>query len=201
MQAIDAAQQASAAVGAHHSDPGQAADAAWAASDFLAAAARVIGGRRGGVLHSAAEDYDRAARLGWGRLPEPSPAGSGVRAASGLLAAARLVRRPETAQMLALLAQLAVLAEAVGRMRTEQDRAVQAAAARRAAEQIRAEQTRLLAGHRAVRSGQPGQLRSTPVAARVRVPPSSREVAPGEARERLDGSVDDLALNAMPRPR
>jgi len=146
VQAIDAAQQATAAVGAHHSDPGQAADAAWAASDFLAAAARVIGGRRGGVLHSAAEDYDRAARLGWGRLPEPSPAGSGVRAASGLLAAARLVRRPETAQMLALLAQLAVLAEAVGRMRTEQDRAVQAAAARRAAEQIRTEQTRRLAG-------------------------------------------------------
>ncbi len=48
--------------------------------------------------------------------------------------------------MLALLAQLAVLAEAVGRMRTEQDRAVQAAAARRAAEQIRTEQTRRLAG-------------------------------------------------------
>ncbi len=72
--------------------------------------------------------------------------GVGVRAASGLLAAARLVRRPETAQMLALLAQLAALAEAVGRMRTEQDRAVQAAAARRAAEQIRAEHTRRLAG-------------------------------------------------------
>jgi len=146
VQAIDAAQRASAAVGAHHSDPAQAADAAWAASDFLAAAARVIGGRRGSALHSAAEDYDRAARLAWGRLPDPSPAGSGVRAASGLLAAARLVRRPETAQMLALLAQLAVLAEAVGRMRTEQDRAVQAAAARRAAEQIRAEHTRRLAG-------------------------------------------------------
>jgi len=146
VQAIDAARQASAAVGAHHSDPAQAADAAWAASDFLAAAARVIGGRRGGVLHSAAEDYDRAARLGWGRLPEPSSAGSGVRAASGLLAAARLVRRPETAQMLALLAQLAVLADAVGRMRIEQDRAVQAAAARGAAEQIRAEHTLRLVG-------------------------------------------------------
>lgn len=145
VQAIDAAQQATAAVGAHQSDPAQAADAAWAASDFLAAAARVIGGRRGSALHSAAADYDRAARLAWGRLPEPSPAGTGVRAASGLLAAARLVRRPETAQMLALLAQLAVLTEAVGRMRTEQDRAVQAAAAR-AAEQIRTEQTRRLAG-------------------------------------------------------
>jgi len=99
--------------------------------------------------------------------------------------------------MLALLAQLAVLAEAVGRMRTEQDRAVQAAAARRAAEQIRAEHTRRLA----VRSGQPGRLRSTPVATRVRVPPSSRVVVPAKAPERLGGSVDDLALNAMPQPR
>jgi len=51
----------------------------------------VIGGRRSGVLHAAAEDYDRAARQAWGRLPEPSPAGAGVRAASGLLAAARLL--------------------------------------------------------------------------------------------------------------
>jgi len=71
--------------------------------------------------------------------------GRGVRAASGPLAAARLVRAPETAQMLTLLAQLAVLAEAVARMRAEQDRAVQAAA-RQAAEQIRDEHTRRLAG-------------------------------------------------------
>jgi len=106
----------------------------------------VIGGRRGGALHIAAEDYDRAARRAWGRLPEPSPAGSGLRAASGLLAAARLVRRAETAQMLALLAQLAALADAVGRMRLEQDRAVQAAAARRGGEQLRAEYGRRLAG-------------------------------------------------------
>ncbi len=49
------------------------------------------------------------------------------------------MRTPENAQLLALLAQLAVLADAVGRMRTEQDRAVQAAAARQAAGQIRAE--------------------------------------------------------------
>ncbi len=97
------------------------------------------------MLHAAAEDYDRAARQAWGRLPEPSPAGAGVRAASGPLAAARLVRAPETAQMLTLLAQLAVLAEAVARMRAEQDRAVQAAA-RQAAEQIRDEHTRRLAG-------------------------------------------------------
>jgi len=180
VQAIDAAQQATAAVGAHQSDPAQAADAAWAASDFLAAAARIIGGRRGSALHSAAADYDRAARLAWGRLPEPSPAGTGVWAASGLLAAARLVRRPETAQMLALLAQLAVLAEAVGRMRTEQDRAVQAAAAR-AAEQIRTEQTRRLAG---APGGPVRAARTAAVDASRRPaprPPNSRVVVPAES--------------------
>ena len=144
-QVLYAATKATAAVGAHQGDPAGAADAAWAAPDFLAAAARVIGGHRSGALQAAAEDYDRAARQAWGRLPESSPAGSGVRAASGLLRAARLVHAPETAQMLALLAQLAVLADAVGRMRTEQDRAAQATAARQAAETIRAEHGRQLA--------------------------------------------------------
>jgi len=179
-QAIDAAGRASAAVGAHRDDPAGAADAAWAGSDFLAAAARVIGGRRGGVLHEAAEDYDRAARQAWGRLPDATPAGSGVRAASGLLAAARLVRAPETAQMLALLGQLAVLADAVGRMRVEQDRAVQAAAARQAAEQIRAEHTRRLAGT----SAGPGRAaRAVPVAeAGRRSGPAAPPQQPGRSR-------------------
>jgi len=179
-QAIDAARRATAAVGAHQHDPAGAADAAWAASDFLAATARVIGGRRGSALHTAAEDYDRAARQAWGRLPEPSPAGAGIRAASGLLAAARLVRRAETAQMLALLAQLAALAEAVGRMRTEQDRAVQAAAVRQAAGAIRTEHGRRLAGV----GGRPGAVRQRPTASeadryRGPLPPQQR---PGRSR-------------------
>ncbi len=179
-QAIDAARQATAAVGAHQHDPAGAADAAWAASDFLAATARVIGGRRGSALHTAAEDYDRAARQAWGRLPEPSLAGSGLRAASGLLAAARLVRRAETAQMLALLAQLATLADAVTRMRTEQDRAVQAAAARQAAGTIRTEHDRRLAGV----GGRPAAGRQRPTASeadryRGPLPPQQR---PGRSR-------------------
>ena len=76
-------------------------------------------------------------------------AGRGIAADRALLdeqAAARLVRAPETGQMLALLAQLAALADAVARMRGEQDRSVQADAARQAAEQIRAEHIRRLAG-------------------------------------------------------
>ena len=118
-------------------DPLGAADAAWAASDFLASAARVVEGRRGGPLTVAAGQYDRAARELWGRLPAPSQAGQGLRAASVLLASARFVGRGENTQLLALLAQLAALSDAVTRLRENQDRAAQAAAARSAAEQLR----------------------------------------------------------------
>jgi len=118
-------------------DPHAAADAAWAASDFLTAAARIVEGRRGGPLTVAAGEYDRAARELWGRIPPPSKAGQGLRAGSVLLTSARFVGRDETKQLLALLAQLAALADAVTRLRESQDRAVQAAAARRAADQLR----------------------------------------------------------------
>jgi hypothetical protein len=118
-------------------DPGGAADAAWAASDFLSAAARVVEGRRGGPLTAAAGEYDRAARELWGRVPQASAAGKGLRAASVLLSSARFVGRGESKQLLALLAQLAALSDAVTRLRESQDRAVQAAAARRAAEGVR----------------------------------------------------------------
>lgn len=119
------------------SDPAGAADAAWAASDFLAAAARVVEGRRGGPLTEAAGEYDRAARELWGHTPDPSNAGSGLRSAAVLLTTARFVGRAENKQLLALLAQLATLTDAVTRLRENQDRAAQAAAARRAAEHVR----------------------------------------------------------------
>jgi len=117
-------------------DPRAAADAAWAASDFLAAAARVVEGRRGGPLTAAAGEYDRAARELWGRVPPPSRAGQGLRAASVLLTSARFVGRDENKQLLALLAQLTTLTDAVTRLRESQDRSAQAAAARRAAEHL-----------------------------------------------------------------
>ena len=127
-------------------DPHAAADAAWAASDFLAAAGRVVEGRRGGPLTDAASDYDRAARELWGRVPAPSSAGQGLRTAAVLLTAARFVGRNENQQLLALLAQLAALTDAVTRLRENQDRAAQATAARRAAEQLR-----LTGGRRSIR--------------------------------------------------
>jgi len=132
--AATATEQVTATAG---TDPGAAADAAWAASDFISAAARVVEGRRGGPLTAAAGEYDRAARELWGRVPESSDAGKGLRAASVLLASARFVGRNETKQLLVLLAQLAALSDAVTRLRESQDRAAQAAAARRAAEGVR----------------------------------------------------------------
>jgi len=137
-QATAAAARATEQVrGAAGSDPLAAGDAAWAASDFLASAARVVEGRRGGPLTAAAASYDRAARELWGRLPAPSQAGQGLRAAAVLLASARFVGRGENTQLLALLAQLAALSDAVTRLRETQDRAAQAAVARSAAEQLR----------------------------------------------------------------
>ncbi len=118
------------------SDPRSAADAAWAAADFLAAAARVVEGRHGGPLTAASGEYERAARELWGRIPPPSTAGQGLRAAAVLLATARFVGRNENQQLLALLAQLAALTDAVTRLRENQHRAAQAAATRRTVEQL-----------------------------------------------------------------
>jgi hypothetical protein len=123
-------------------DPAAAADAAWAASDFLAAAARVVEGRPGGPLTDAAQQYDNAAREMYGRTPPPSAAGTGLRVAGRLLLSAQVAKPSELRQLLALLAQLAALTDAVTRLREAQQRAAQAAAARAAAERLRALQYR-----------------------------------------------------------
>ena len=52
------------------SDPGAAADAAWATSGTLHAAAAALGSR---VLREAADAYDRAARAPYGRIPAAHP--------------------------------------------------------------------------------------------------------------------------------
>ena len=117
-QATAAAARATAAIRADaDTDPRTAGDAAWAASDFLAAAGRVVEGRRGGPLSTAAVDYDRAARELWGRVPPPSQAGQGLRAAAVAMTAARFVGRGEHQQLFALLAQPGALADAVTRLR------------------------------------------------------------------------------------
>ena len=118
-------------------DPDAAGDAAWAAADFLTAAARVVDGRRRGPLTAAAEEYDGAARELYGRHPQPRRAGHELRHAARILLLARSLSRGDTRQLLELLARMVAFTEAVARLRDTQQRAAQAAAARRAAEQLR----------------------------------------------------------------
>jgi hypothetical protein len=118
-------------------DSAAAADAAWAASDTLTAAARLVEGTRGGPLTRAADAYARAARQPWGRIPPPAPTGSALRGLARSLAPLGRARADETTQLLALVTALIALTEAVAELRRAQDRAAQAAAARAAAEQLR----------------------------------------------------------------
>ena len=97
-----------------------------------------VEGRRGGPLSAAALQYDSAARELFGKTPAPTAAGKGLRDAGRLLLAAQVAKPSEIKQLLALMAQLAVLVDAVTRLRETQQRAARASASRRAAEQLRA---------------------------------------------------------------
>ena len=138
-----------------HGDPAGAADAAWAAADLLSVTARLVEGPRVGSLSQAADQFERAAREAYRRTPAVTDAGHGLRNASGMLSALRLLRTGENRQLLALMTQLVRLAESVGQLRETQHRATQAAAARAAAEQMRAVMPRLESEPR------PGQARAT----------------------------------------
>ena len=116
-------------------DPGAAADAAWATSDTLHAAAAALGSR---ILRQAADAYDRAARAPYGRTPVPTPAGDGLRRAARLLSAYGFITSDPSFRPLVLIIRLAVLAEAVADLRHSQQHAAQAAAALRAAQQLHA---------------------------------------------------------------
>jgi hypothetical protein len=128
--AHDAAQQIR-----HHAatDPGAAADAAWAAADTLHAAASALGNPE---LRRAADAYDRAARCAHGRLPRPTPAGNKLRTAARILSAAAIATSDPLIAQLRLIFQLAALAEAVIDLRTAQRHAAQARAVRTAAERL-----------------------------------------------------------------
>ena len=103
-------------------DPAAAADAAWAASDTLHAAAAALGSR---VIRQAADSYARAARVPYARIPRRTPAGTGLRQAARLLSRATLTGQLPAVAQAQLVTQLAALVEAV-------DRAAAGAAARRA---------------------------------------------------------------------
>ena len=115
-------------------DPAAASDAAYAASDTLHAAASALGSR---VVRQAADAYARAARMSYARIPRCTPVGNSLRQASRLLSAAAFVSDPALDQA-ALILRLAALIKEIAELRERQQRAAQAAAARHAAEQLRA---------------------------------------------------------------
>jgi len=115
-------------------DPGAAADAAWAAADTLHAAASAL---RSWEVHRAAGSYARAARIPYGRIPRHTTAGTSLRRAARLLAAATPALSDPTLTQIALIFRLAALIEAVADLRAAQRHAAQAAAARAAAAHLR----------------------------------------------------------------
>jgi hypothetical protein len=115
-------------------NPAAAADAAGAASDTRHTAAAALGSR---TLRRAADDYDRAARQPWGRIPAPTPAGNQLRHAARLISAYAYLTGDRALTPIMLLVRLAALAEAVVELRESQQRAAQAAAALGAARHLR----------------------------------------------------------------
>jgi len=116
--------------------PAQAADAAWAAADTLHVAARALGNP---ALRRAADSYDRAARAGYGRIPQPTGEGRQLRAAERLMALiGGNLGDGATLATIALIANLVALAVAVAELREAQQHAAQASAARAAAEHLHA---------------------------------------------------------------
>jgi hypothetical protein len=121
-------------------DPVGAADLAEAAADVMAVTANVVEGRTGGPLTDAAAAFDRASRdlhAGPPAARRLSSAGQGLRAVARLLALTGSAQRDETAQVLALVAALAALADALAALRLAQERAAQAEAATAAARTLR----------------------------------------------------------------
>jgi hypothetical protein len=139
-QAIAAAARATRQVtAAAFTDPAAAGDAAWAAADFLTAAARVVEGQLDGPLTAAADEYDRAARELFGRQPQPKHAGHELRRVSRLLLTARGLTHGDPRQLLEVLLAWSPSPKpspAYAKPNSAPRRPPPPAAARRAAEQL-----------------------------------------------------------------
>jgi hypothetical protein len=116
--------------------------AAVAASEVLSAVGRLTERSGAGPLHQAAVAYDRAARGLRRRPPIPTGSARRTRRAAGGLRGMTFVRSADTRQLLQLVDQLSRLSLTLAGLREQQGRAAQAAAARRAAELLTAEQRR-----------------------------------------------------------
>jgi len=156
-------------------DDPAAADAAWAATDTLHAAAAALGSR---VLRQAADSFDRAARAPYGRVPPVvAPDGIGLRRSARLLSLAASAGDETVRAQMRLVLQLSRLARAVAELREAQRHAAQAAAARQAAEELRA-------AWRASTSWSAEELASTPTVAEAGQHGVSVPAGHGPARNR-----------------
>jgi hypothetical protein len=154
-------------------DPQRAADVALAASDALVSAAHLAEGNRPGPLHAAAGALERAAREAFGRIPDPTGTGTGLRTAARLLAVTGRARRDETTQLLSLVLTLLANAQAIADLRAAQHRHHQAAAAQQAADDLRAAHEALVA---AARRAAPGHAATpTPWAASRAAQPATTQ--------------------------
>lgn len=123
-----------AALAAADLEAGRPADTAWAAADLLTAVAAVTGNAE---LDEAAEEFTRAARAAWGRVPAPTPNGQMLRTAAYLIASCRRTSHHALARAVrVLLTALASLARTLAKLRTAQARPQQATAAVTAAAQL-----------------------------------------------------------------
>ena len=146
-------------------NPTAAADAAYAAGDTLRVTAAVLGSR---VLQQAADDFDRAARSQFGRIPPPSPIGNRLRRAARLISAYGYITQDRTFTPLLLMIRLAALAEALADLRQIQQRAHQAGAALQAARHLdTARQEAWAASHGKTETREPATHPSASDAARL----------------------------------
>ncbi|MET8042563.1 relaxase [Micromonospora sp. NPDC005215] len=121
-----------------HAAPGRAQATAVAAADLLTSLASSAEGDRRGPLHRAAEVFDRAARDLYGRVQKSTSRSQEMRAMSRLVALmGRISGDDDTIAALALVMDLARLADTLKQLRNAQQRLHQAEAARTAADALR----------------------------------------------------------------
>jgi hypothetical protein len=112
-------------------DPRAAQAVAQAAADSLAAVAAAVEGRRGGPLTRAVDLFDKATREPGGRVAVATSRSANLRAMSRLVhLMGRVAGDSDTLAMLALLLDLARLADTLAMLREAQQRYHQAEAAR-----------------------------------------------------------------------
>ncbi|MEV4210209.1 relaxase [Micromonospora sp. NPDC049662] len=164
---VDAMRQAATVVTAAADDihrdartaPGRAQATAVAAADLLTSLAASLEGDRRGPMHRAAEAFDRAARDLYGRVHKSTSRSQEMRAMSRLIALlGRISGDDDTIAALALVTDLARLADTLQQLRNAQQRLHQAEAARSAADALR-----LVAGGRQQAVTLPLTPTSTPV--------------------------------------